>query len=217
MVGKSLKKQSKIILCDIGNTTFHFRSKNKDFKISHKEKLPKLKGNIYFISVNKKATTKLLEKYPSAVDLKPYIKFDTKYTGMGIDRQVGCLNITNGVVVDAGSAITVDVIKDGIHQGGFILPGLRALINIYPKISKKLKFDFDSGVELSQLPLATNDAINYAILQSIILPIKNISKNSKIIFTGGDGKLLSNYFSGSKYNKNLIFDNIKLLLDKSQI
>lgn len=202
-------------LCDIGNTTFHFKSKTKDFKITHKEKLPYLVSPIYFISVNKKATKKLLAKYPDAINLSKKIKFNTSYDGMGIDRKVVCLKITNGVIVDAGSAITVDIMKNGVHQGGFILPGLQQLKKNYPKISKKLKFDFDTKIDLDTLPLKTNDAINYAILQSILLPIKNvISKNDDVIFTGGDGKLLSKYFTNSKYKKNLIFDSINQLLDK---
>lgn len=203
-----------MVFCDIGNTTFHFKFKNKDFKISHKEKLPKLSGTIYFVSVNQKGTNKLLDKYPKAINIETILEFKTKYSGMGIDRKIACLNINNGIVVDAGSAITVDIIKKGKHKGGFILPGLHSYNSIYPKISKKLKFQFDKKIKLDKLPLDTNTAINYAILKSIITPIKDISKDQNITFTGGDGKLISKFFENATYNKNLIFDNIKLVLDK---
>ena len=47
-----------MILCDIGNTTFHFKYKKEYFKISTAETIDNFplfekKENIYFISVNK--------------------------------------------------------------------------------------------------------------------------------------------------------------------
>ena len=56
---------------------------------------------------------------------------------------VACSFQQNAVIVDAGSAITVDIIENGVHKGGFILLGLRRFMKSYPKISKKLKFDFE--------------------------------------------------------------------------
>jgi type III pantothenate kinase len=50
-------------------------------------------------------------------------------------------------------------------------------------------------------------------MKSIILPIKEVSENKKIIFTGGDGKLLSKYFENSTYKKDLIFENMKRIID----
>jgi type III pantothenate kinase len=83
----------------------------------------------------------------------------------------------------------------------------------YPKISKKLKFDFEKNINLDKIPLQTKDAITYAMMKSIILPIKEVSENKKIIFTGGDGKLLSKYFENSTYKKDLIFENMKRIID----
>jgi len=206
-----------MILCDIGNTTFHFKSLTKDFKIFHDELLPDLDDSIYFISVNKNATNILLKKFPNAIDIENFIEFNTEYIGMGIDRKLASLNIDNAVIVDAGSAITVDIVNDGIHKGGFILPGLTALKSIYPTISNQLAFEFNSDINLDTIPLNTNDAINYSIFKSIILPIKEVSKDKDIIFTGGDGFILSKCFKNGLYNKNLIFDNIKQVLDKMPV
>jgi len=203
-----------MILCDIGNTTFHFKTKTKDFKIeinkSIKSIFPKDK-NIYFISVNQKATKKLLKYYPKAINLEKYIKINSSYIGMGIDRKIVSSYIHNGVIIDAGSAITVDIIKKGIHLGGFILPGFRSYGKIYPIISKKLSFQFSNNTNLDKIPLNTNDAINYAISMAIILPIQNIYKkyDLPLYFTGGDGKILAKYFKKKKYKKNLIFNSMK--------
>lgn len=202
-----------MILCDIGNTTFDFLIKGKHKKFSVKDEIPTFKDEIVYVSVNKKATKKLLKSNPNAVNIEKYLQFETKYIGHGIDRAVACVFQDEAVIVDAGSAITVDIMKKGKHRGGFILPGFRAFMKTYPKISKKLKFDFEKNINLDKIPLQTKDAIQYAMLKSIILPIKEVAKNKNIIFTGGDGKLLSGYFENSVYKKDLIFENMKRIID----
>jgi len=211
-----------MILCDIGNTTFHFKTRNKDFKIGIEDSLKSIKQyktEIYFLSVNKKATKKLLKNFPLAIDVSKFINFQTSYKGMGVDRQIVCKYIKDGIIVDVGSAITVDIMKKEEHKGGFILPGIGAYQRIYPNISKKLAFKFDTDINLDKIPLITNDAINYSILHSIIAPIKNIQKKYKtpIYFTGEDSKLLLSYFDTipHKYKKNLVFNSIKKVIDKN--
>lgn len=127
-----------MILCDIGNTSYDFLIGRKHHKVFLDENLPTVKETIYFISVNEKATAKLLSLYPTAINLENHLNFQTSYVGMGVDRKVACLGIDNGVIVDAGSAITVDIMENGKHQGGFILPGLRKFHNIYAQISLNL-------------------------------------------------------------------------------
>ena len=202
-----------MILCDIGNSTFHFLINGKHKKYDINEKVPFFKEDIYYVTVNKKATLNLLNVNTHAKDITKILDFKTKYQGLGDDRAVACVYSKNAIIVDAGSAITVDIMKNYKHKGGFILPGFRAFSKTYPKISKKLKFDFEKKINLDKIPLQTKDAIQYAMMKSIILPIKEISKNKNIIFTGGDGKLLSGYFENSVYKKDLIFENMKRIID----
>ncbi|WP_428026339.1 type III pantothenate kinase [Arcobacter sp.] len=202
-----------MILCDIGNSTYHFLINGKHEKYFLDEKLPKFDDKIYYISVNKSASKKLLKSNPKAKNIEKLMSFDTTYEGLGIDRALACYFESDAVIVDAGSAITVDIMEKGKHLGGFILPGFRAFMKTYPKISKKLSFDFEKNINLDKIPLQTKDAITYAMMKSIILPIKEVSKNRKIIFTGGDGKLFSKYFENSTYKKDLIFDNMKRIID----
>jgi len=202
-----------LILCDIGNTTFHFLIEGKHKRYFLDEKLPKFSDEIFYVSVNKDATKKLKQYNPLARDIKKLMKFETDYVGLGIDRAIASYFEKDSVIVDAGSAITVDIMEEGIHKGGFILPGLKAFMETYPKISKKLNFEFEKNINLDKIPLQTKDAITYAIMKSIILPIKEVSKKRKIIFTGGDGKLLSKHFENSFYKKDLIFENMKRIID----
>lgn len=202
-----------LILCDIGNTTFHFLIDGEDKKYFLDEKIPKFDDEVYFVSVNEKATKKLLKRNPHAKDIKELLRFDTTYQGLGIDRAIACSFQDNCVIVDAGSAITVDIMEEGVHKGGFIMLGLRRFMKSYKKISKKLDYDFEKNINLDKIPAQTKDAITYAVMKSIILPIKEVSFNKSIIFTGGDGLALSKYFENSIYKKDLIFENMKRIID----
>jgi type III pantothenate kinase len=202
-----------LILCDIGNTTFHFLINGKHKKYFLDEKIPTFDDEIYFVSVNKEATKKLKKTNPQAKNIKKLMNFKTNYVGLGIDRAIASYFEKDSIIVDAGSAITVDIMQKGNHMGGFIMPGIRAFIKTYPKISKKLKFEFEKNINLDKIPLQTKDAIQYAMMKSIILPIKEVSLNKNIIFTGGDGLALSKYFENSIYKKDLIFENMKRIID----
>lgn len=202
-----------MILCDIGNTTYHFLINGVHKKYLLDENLPFFDEPIYFISVNDKATLKLQNSYKNCINLEGFLDFKTEYKGMGIDRKVVCLEVEDAIIVDAGSAITVDIMENFVHQGGFILPGISNFINSYKKISVKLDYEINTKVNLDTIPLCTQDAISYSILKSIILPIKEISKNRKIIFTGGDGEFLSKYFDNCIYKDDLIFKNMEGIIN----
>ena len=212
----NFKQRQNLILCDIGNTSIKFFI-DKNIKNYYKnDKIPKFKDDIFYISVNEKATKKLLKKNPHAKNLASFIDFKTSYIGLGVDRAVACYFEENAVVIDAGSAITVDIIEDKKHIGGFIFLGLNSFFKAYKNISKKLeisKSDFEKNINLDKIPLQTKDAVFFALLKSIILPIKEICKNKNIIFTGGDGEFLSQFFENSIYKKDLIFENMKRIID----
>ncbi|MDR1007816.1 MAG: type III pantothenate kinase [Campylobacteraceae bacterium] len=197
-----------MILCDIGNTNAHLL-RDGEFVIESLEKFlaAKFNGEVYYICVNDslRATLKMRKNF---TDLESFIKFDTSYKGMGIDRICACKSIREGIVVDAGSAITVDVMSDGKHQGGFILPGLRAYKEVYGSISPRLDFDMNREVLLSSLPKNTQDAISFAILKSLILMIHNSSEGKSIYFTGGDGEYLSSFFENGIFDKMVVFKTL---------
>ena len=68
-----------LILCDIGNTTYHFLVNGKHKKYFLDEKVPKFDEELYFVSVNEKGTKRLLKKNPQAKNIKDICtKFETK-------------------------------------------------------------------------------------------------------------------------------------------
>jgi type III pantothenate kinase len=205
-------------LCDIGNTSFHFLENEHQFKVSVEDTIEhlNLKEPIYYISVNKDGEKKLLKKFPNAINIEDKIVLNSNYaTTLGIDRALGCYGYSDAVIVDFGSAITVDIIEHNNHLGGFILPGVEKLKEIYPNISQKLVFDYIERINLHTIPTTTNEAISYAINAMIVEPIKmNYQRyNLPLIITGEHGKKFLNYFDNVFYEPNLIFKNMKLLLE----
>lgn len=206
-----------MILCDIGNSTFHFLIGENDFKIGVDENLDidifdNIAGEIYFISVNEIATEVFKAKFPNSIDLKCNFSLKTTYgTTLGIDRIVACKLFDDGIIVDFGSAITVDIMENERHLGGFILPGIDSLKMVYPQISIKLQFEFKTNIDFDRLPQSTDEAISFAILKMTIAPIVDIQKkyNKKLIITGESAKPFLSYFDNYEFKERLIFESMK--------
>ncbi|PAF53906.1 pantothenate kinase [Helicobacter sp. 13S00482-2] len=205
-----------MILCDIGNTYIHFSDTYKIWKnLPDKIDKKQLTSDIYYISVNPLNEKKLLKAHKNSYNIASIIKLDTPYVGLGIDRKAACLGIENGVIVDAGSAITIDVMNAGNHVGGIILPGLVAYTNAYKSISPALEKRINFGMDFNELPLNTQSAISYGVIKSIILTIRNIVGEKKAYFTGGDGKFLAKFFEKSVYNEMLVFNGMQISINNA--
>jgi len=214
-----------MILCDIGNTHYHFFMNNRVEKMPISavpkilnEKQGKNKKIIY-ISVNDVAEEKLI-KNNNCINLEPFIDLNSKYdpSNLGADRKVACYGATDAVIIDAGSAITVDVVSNRKHLGGFILPGLHTMINNIHSASDTLKdLELNLAVNLNKLPTNTVDAISFGIIKPIYSVIRSVAHQGNIIFTGGDGKFLSKLFDNSTYNERLIFINMLKIIENSNI
>jgi len=186
-----------LILVDIGNTHFHI----KDKKVYDLKKIKKFNEKVFYISVNKKKEKKLLELNPNAVNLKNYINFKTEYKNLGIDRIMACKTVKNGVVIDAGSAVTIDVMQNGVHKGGIIMPGIFAFKEAFVKISKVLDVEIKK-FDLDKLPQNTNKALLYGSVGAVLKIIKSFK--GPYYFTGGDGEFLCSFVNGI-YIKDLVF------------
>ena len=194
-----------MILCDIGNSNVDFYHDGKVWTLSLKEfeqYMPSEK--VYYINVNPQMAS-ILKQKNDFIDIEEYFVLDTIYQGMGIDRIAACYTVKNGIVIDAGSAITVDIMLNHIHLGGYILPGLSAYSESYKNISKNLDTRLNPNIILDALPQKTEDAVSYGIVKSIVMMLEETSKNKNIFFTGGDGQFFSKFFENSIYDKTLIF------------
>ncbi|WP_104742584.1 type III pantothenate kinase [Helicobacter cinaedi] len=204
-----------MLLCDVGNTFLHFYHngkiwKEKPYALSKKkENLP-----IYYISVNERFERCLLASHPYCVNIGEYIEIESEYKGLGVDRRAACKAVQDGVIIDAGSAITADIMQNGIHLGGYIMPGLSAYRKMCADISPVLDIQIEPSVNLSALPQNTSDALSFGAIKSVILMIKNTTRTKKIFFTGGDGKFFARFFENAIYDNTLVFKGMQKALEK---
>lgn len=155
------------------------------------------------------------------------IKFNYHFfKELGEDR---ILNILGGIyfyeypviVVDIGTAITIDIVNDKKEfVGGIILPGPNILINSLNNMTSKLK---KINLYETEKNFGTNtmESVNIGIYSGILGEIKyfcdkikseNNFKNSKIILTGG----FTNIYKSHReifdvFDKNLTIKGLKLI------
>ncbi|HHD80249.1 MAG TPA: type III pantothenate kinase [Campylobacterales bacterium] len=198
-----------MLLVDIGNTRVHIYNGNRVIHLKHQEAIDKYTNQkIYYIIVKHQLKSKFnsLENW---IDISDKIKLPNAYSTMGIDRQALCLSHRDGIFVSAGTAITVDIINDGIYQGGFLLPGIKAYLNAYANISPALKTNLNSNISLDTLPQTTKDGISYGIIASIKMLIEKSQKSKQLYISGGDGELIASFFDNAIFDEKLIFEGMK--------
>ena len=201
-----------MILADIGNSFAKFYQNGEISKFILDE-MPNFVGEkVFYINVNQK-----FNPPQNFIDLSPFVRLDSDYQGLGIDRKVACSYTQNGVIVDSGSAITVDIMQDSRHLGGFIYPGFYTIKDSFAKISSRLDMALDFGINLDTIPQNTANALSYGAIKPIVLAIGEISKGKKLYFTGGGGEILSKFFAGSQYEPALIFKAMEKIIKKEKL
>ena len=204
-----------MILCDIGNSDAKILENTKFSSLNFEEFTAfESDEKVFYINVNHSLKRTVAQK-PNFINLEPYFRFDTIYQGLGVDRIAACYIIDEGVVVDAGSAITIDVMSNSMHLGGFILPGIASFRKAYAEISPILKCEFNTQISLDAFPQRTIDALSYGVFKSMFLLIQNTAHNKKLYFTGGDGQFLANFFDKAIYDKMLVFRGMKKVLEEN--
>ncbi len=205
------------LLVDIGNTHFHIYDGKSVKHLTHDDAIEQYKEmELYYISVKHQLSFKIKEM-KNWIDISSSIKIEGEYETMGVDRKALCLSHKNGVFIDAGSAITVDVVDNGIYMGGYIFPGLNAMLDSYKNISPALEITLNKNILLTELPTTTKDGISYGIIASIKALIDKQTYGKKLYFTGGDGEFLSSLFENSVYDELLVFNGMSRALKDNNI
>ena len=204
-----------MVLCDIGNSDVKILQGNKFSSMNFEEfEAYQSEERVFYINVNE-ALKKLASQKANFINIEQYFSFDTIYQGLGIDRIAACYTISDGVVVDAGSAITVDIMSSSTHLGGFIMPGIASFRKAYAEISPRLKSEFNTQLYLDALPQRTIDAVSYGTFKSIYLLIKDAAQGHNIYFTGGDGRFLERFFDKAIYDKMLVFRGMQKAIEQN--
>lgn len=201
-----------LILCDVGNTSYHFLEGDVETKEDVKSfDVSTIDDDVYYISVNANID-KILIKMSNWHDLRGAVEWSKYYETMGVDRIVACEAITDGLIIDAGSAITVDIVTDGTFEGGFIYPGLDAMQKCYRNISSRLDYSLNFELDLDKMPKNSQDAISYGVLRTLYSEV--MRHNKKIYLTGGNAKVLSIIFPDAVVDELLLFKGMKKMMER---
>ncbi len=141
---------------------------------------------------------------------------------LGIDRWLAMLaayNRANGtcMVVDAGTAFTIDVVDaGGLHLGGYIIPGLKLMRDsLESNTAIRLATDYSSITQ--KLGQSTDEAVFNGTLAALLATITQLisSMNSeqsdiRLYFAGGDAELLHKHaaIAGSEIVSSLVFEGL---------
>ncbi|MEL6215285.1 MAG: type III pantothenate kinase [Pseudomonadota bacterium] len=146
---------------------------------------------------------------------------------LGVDRWMAVLAVSRrqpqpAIVVDAGTAMTVDAIADGSrHLGGYIVPGFRLMQNTLMSGTADILVDApeppDTEFGESTSAAVRNGAL--AALQGTILrsitELASVTDASvseqNVWFTGGDGALLAEAFEvPDQFEANLVLEGLAI-------
>lgn len=206
-----------MVLCDIGNTHCHFydTATGSDYKTPVRSFEPStVKEDVFYINVNAVLQSRL-DALQQWTDLRPYVRWEQYYDTMGIDRIMACEALEEGVIVDAGSAITVDTVKNGHFVGGFIVPGLEAMRQAYRGISPALDRSFNFDLQLDKMPKNTTDAISYGALGLLAERVRSLQL--PVYLTGGDAVSLIPLFEQPVHAPLLLFSGMKKIIQKAEL
>ncbi len=147
---------------------------------------------------------------------------------LGKDRLAGVVGAkglfpnNNCLVIDAGSCITSDFIdKDNNYYGGSISAGLNMKYRALNTFTSSLPLIEDKFKKEEIIGKDTESSIRSGVLNGTIMELKGFidyytSKfcDLKIIFTGGDAKLLQSYFNdNSILEEHLVLLGLNIILD----
>jgi len=108
-----------------------------------------------------------------------------------------------GIVVDCGSAITIDVVSQlGKHLGGYILPGFSMMKQSLGMHTAEVQVDLDFITPILTPSNSTQGCVDSAIYLSVIKLIETVfeqqekqGKEVQCVLTGGDAALVAKLLS----------------------
>ena len=162
----------------------------------------------------------------TASDLGMKVSYDKPET-YGIDRALaayGAFHVFQNscVVVDAGTAVTIDAINiDGTVIGGYIFPGSEMLANA---LSSNTDLpDVSTGDVNEGIGNSTETCIKYGITMGFTSAVNHLIKNAidsvgsdnRVILTGGGAEVLKKYLTFPvKLKPDIVLETLGFMADK---
>jgi len=141
------------------------------------------------------------------------------YKQLGVDRWLALATAygqhTDAViVVDVGSAITVDIVDAaGLHRGGYIVPGFQLMRKALWQGTEHIKVEPKHDVNAVSPGLSTADAVDKGCLLSIVSMVESLTAKyeARLVVTGGDAMILQNALSvNAELYADLVLDGLAL-------
>jgi len=221
--------QSRLFI-DIGNSAVKWRSQGlevftKEIDQFSSKLLPKADAVWLSAVAHLNIVEEIKTEFTSINLVKPskqYGKLTLSYddpSKFGVDRFLAMLGAierfpgTPLLVIDAGSAVTFDVIDTkGVHQGGLIMPGIKALRESFAKFSTN-----DLSLKTSELKNSTKEGwqsgTHAMLVSAISSQIQNFElqyPNGVVTICGGIVKeILIELPLAVKFFDNLVLDGLE--------
>lgn len=141
---------------------------------------------------------------------------------MGVDRWLAMLAAWHYTrqrccVVDAGSALTIDLVAaDGRHQGGYIIPGPALMERALLLDTDRVRFADDAVYALTP-GQSTAEAVRHGIALAqagaVLLALRQAGQPApRLVFCGGAGQTLCELLgSNGEWRPDLVFEGLELL------
>jgi type III pantothenate kinase len=155
---------------------------------------------------------------------------------MGVDRWLAAIAAYNQVggaclVIDAGSALTVDVIQEnGQHSGGYIVPGLEMMYRSLMGDTEQIVLSQVTGRRQYPLDPALSDNTQQAVLSGLPLMLLGLVSNVllstaggrqslSVLVAGGDGEYVAKLLQyhavqNVEYVPELVMDGLSLAFNE---
>jgi type III pantothenate kinase len=137
---------------------------------------------------------------------------------LGIDRWLAVLGAwslwptQNLVVVDAGTATTIDMVNlNGEHLGGWIIPGLDLMMESIVMRAQKvftselIDFELSAGTDT---PIALSRGCFASQLGAVNEARNLFGQNCQVVVCGGYGLLLQQHLNLAHYQPDLVFTGL---------
>ena len=147
-------------------------------------------------------------------------------SAMGLDRVAALIAVKenypgNSCIVDCGTAVTIDALNNsGIHHGGVILPGVKAMQKGLLESTKIERGN--SKVDFNVFANTTEQAIYAGCMSAVAGGIEYVVNKmtsaydviDQIIFTGGDAEEMQSYVNHQvKIDSTLVLDGLKVVAE----
>jgi len=140
---------------------------------------------------------------------------------MGVDRWLAMRAGQNHVcgrfaVVDAGSALTIDIVAaDGHHEGGYIIPGVALMERALLLDTDRVRFEEHADYRLDP-GKSTAEAVRHGVAVSqagaVRLVLQHLDMTgTEVLFCGGGGQQLRDLSNlGGLWVPDLVFEGLEL-------